>query len=301
MLDAGHSFKEANLEGANFRKIESFQLDFAGANLVDVQAFGGKFPRAVFTDANIQNLEVGTPLQHEYMWDFAQVQPNQLAEIRGIANIHHLIGSLMYFHLQDHPKAPFVSGMVSSGNFGCWDDGYSRIALHYPDFFELWIKTWRENEIDQMTRDWMELELACLLQRLQHKPEAEFWRNVRSYPLPRVWSIYFKWKEKWTEPGESGLGSVVEREELEGLGGCREDCWSWNRETPRRLEGPPSFLTRSDVSKVRETLEAVSPMTSAELAQCIIQHYSTTFLSLHSNTKELPEKRDALVETVAAG
>ena len=285
------SMRGANITNANLRKIDSLRVDFTGAVMVDVDACGGKFLYADFTDAEVSNFRAGTPLNYTSCWDFPTLGPAQLSGVVGATHATHLIERFMYRSLSSQPMGPFIAGMVGSRNYGCWPHALCRIALYFQDCLATFVADWRTSSIDPEIRLFLELELTRLSERFGGMPEPEFWNKLLAYELPKMWQAYSKANESHGAGSAFDIRNVATDEELDEMGGVVDS----NFQTAGGRPAPsiPSFLTEQDQIRLESTFQKVGRLSIAELAALIDE----LEIPVH---KEVFESEDES-EAVAAG
>ncbi len=269
------SLKGADLSGAILRKATSFRADFSNSNLTGVDAYSARFSHTNFSGAVVDGLKVGTPLQSGAAWDNVLISPEQIQELVGLAHSKLFLAILSEEFLPNHPSTAFVSGLIESPRYGCWNSMLSYVGTRFSEYLRLWVRTFRERLVDPMTKSWLELELSLLHQGLLGSPVTAVWESMYSCELPRVWSVYSRWKYRIEQGEAGGVETVSSNTELEQVGGCGDH---YIAPTAPELTEPgrirvPGFLTRNDRRVLLSAVEQCSPLGAHELGTRIQSYY----------------------------
>ena len=287
------TLREVDLEQACLRNVTAFAADFTGANVVDADGAGGRFPRVQFKGATVRRFRVGTPLQNENMWDHASVDVGHLAEMIGIGHTHYLMAVWMQEAMKHHSHAPAISGLVESERYGCWGEYLTFMALYHPDYLTDFISAGRNQETDFMLRQSMEESLSYLYAGLSGIPSIKFVEDLLSHPLPRVWEVHYRWRLKCYY-ARAGYNSVVGAEELDRLGGCPPDQWdTFYKQRSTEQVPTPKLLKNaaaSDVAKVRRNIERAKPLDIPELAAKLCRDFEDIDSRPRRTIRNLPDK-----------
>ncbi len=263
------TLRDADLEGACMRNVTAFRADFTGANIVDTDGAGGRFPRVQLAGATVRNFRVATPLQNQNMWDHASVEVEQLPEMVGIGHTHYLMAMWMEEAMKHHPHSPAVSGLVESERYGCWGEYLTFVGLHHPEYLREFIAAGRCEDTDPMLQESLEEGLSFLYAALNGVPAIKFVEDLLSHPLPRMWAVHYQWRLQLFKD-QVGYKSVVSPEELDSIGGCPTDQWDsfdqqWSPETvflPKLLD----HATPAVIARVRKNIERIGPLEIPDLA-----------------------------------
>ena len=269
------SFNGADLSGAILRKATSFQANFSNANLTGADAYSATFSHTNFSGAVVDGLKVGTPLQSGAAWNNVIISPEQIQKLVGLAHSKLFLAVLSEDFLSDHPSTAFVSGLIESPRYGCWNSMLSYVGTRFAEYLKLWVHTFRERLVDPMTKSWLELELSLLHQGLLDKPVTAVWEQLYSCELPRVWSIYSRWRYRIEQGDAGGVETVSSNAELEQVGGCGDHYLA---PTEPELTEPgririPGFLTKNDKRILISAVEKCSPLGAHELGTSIRSYY----------------------------
>ena len=167
----------AKLDGAILRGVQAFGTDFTDATIANVDAFGSSFQSCDFTDTVIEDMHVGTPLQHQMPWENTIISNDQIAGIKGLANIHFLASRQAYMAMNGDPCAEMIASRCASKLYKCWPDIVCQVALHFSKSFVRWIRNWRSGdiEVDGLLQCWMELTIARTWYNLSGGDDEHFW------------------------------------------------------------------------------------------------------------------------------
>jgi hypothetical protein len=262
----------ARLEGAVLRGVEAFGANFSNATLSDVDAYGSNFQACDFTKAVVEDLRVGTPLQHQMPWENTIISVEQIAGVKGLANIHALASRQAYLALAGDPNAEIIASRCASKLYKCWPDIVCQIALSFPKSFIRWIRNWRSEDcqVDSLLHCWMELTIARTWHTLSAGTEEEFWSELNGMQgLPRAWSLYIQMQATKALGASKSVSDLLDddRGEIDRLGGCFEVYWSTRAK--KKFSGLPEFLTKDDCESLAETLARLPALSVIEVADKI--------------------------------
>jgi uncharacterized protein YjbI with pentapeptide repeats len=269
------SLKGADLSGANLRKSTSFRADFSNANLTSVDAYSASFSHTNFSGAVMDGAKVGTPLQSGAAWDNVLISSEQIQKLVGLAHSKLFLAILSEHFLHSHSTTAFVSGLIESPRYGCWNSMLSYVGTRFSEYLKLWVRTFRERLVDPMTSSWLELELSLLHQGLLGCPVTAVWESLNSCELPRVWSVYSRWKYNVEKGDPGGVEAVSSDDELEQVGGCGDH---YIAPTAPELTQPgrvrvPKFLSENDKPVLISAVEKCFPLCPNELGSRIQSYY----------------------------
>ena len=233
--------------------------------------------RVNLAGAVVKQLKIGTPLTQHSLWDQAQLSFSQVSGMQGIAYTHYVMARVLQEFLPDHNLTPFISGIIESERYGCWQEYLSRIALNFPEYFGPMTEVWRNPTNDAVMRCWMEIDLLRLWTNLNHQNLHEIWREFDNQKMPKVWSIYFRWCAKGGNEGLYGMSNLLSPEDADSLGGVNEQfMWTDPAANPSDLEtvNLPLCIQASknptgDLKKLTRTVGVVRPLTPDQIVQMI--------------------------------
>ena len=262
------NLQSATLENTVLRRAKLYGTDFTDAQLSHIDAHGSRAFDPEFHGARVEAFELDSPLQPGSLWKSVTLESTQLRGFVGLAHTHSLLALLVDETMSGNRQAPFVSCYIETERYGCWEEGLSRIALEFPQFFVSWINRWREPDIDNETRITIEQELGNLSYVLEGEDEAQFWSELLEFPLPRVWRTCYRIQ--------------------------RDSALAGENRTKKKL----SFLTKNDVPKVAQAVEKAKVRTPADIASMIEQLFVPSRFGYSEN---LPAKYDVFEGAEAAG
>ncbi len=264
----------AKLDGAILRGVQAFGTDFTDATIANVDAFGSSFQSCDFTDTVIEDMHVGTPLQHQMPWENAIISNDQIAGIKGLANIHFLASRQAYMAMNGDPCAEMIASRCASKLYKCWPDIVCQVALHFPKSFVRWIRNWRSGdiEVDGLLQCWMELTIARTWYNLSGGDDEHFWGELSHFEgLPRTWSLYIQMQATKAAGESKSVSDLLDNDadEMDRLGGCIDAYWSTRAQ--RKFQGIPDFLSKADGESISGTLGYLPAFTAPELANKIFE------------------------------
>jgi hypothetical protein len=223
------------------------------------------------------------------VWGDSLIDDEQVTQIKGYANVHFLLARLLYKTLAPEfgrITAAFISALIESEQFGCWQDGIAYLTTRYPKEYAYFVRAWRSDpQMDPLTLLWIEIEMHIMyFYRLRLRPIRDFWEILKPLAPDRMWRFYIEWQMRL----DQGLQAITTRTEIDALGGCREDCFGGRDHSDIRPDGPPDYLQLAEIMLMERTLEEVGLLDLEQIAQ---QMQGLT----HRNIMEQIE-----VETVAA-
>ena len=197
--------------------------------------------------------------------------------MQGIAYTHYLMALVLQESLSDHRLTPFISSIIESERYGCWQEYLSRIALNFPEYFGPMTEMWRNPENDATMRCWMEIDLLRLWTNLNRQNLHEIWCEFANQKLPKVWSIYFRWCARGGNEELCGMSTLLTSSEADSLGGVNDRFWLANESAnPADLEtvNMPLCIQESknpkdDLKRLIKTIEPVKPLTPDRIVRMI--------------------------------